>query len=101
MSNTPQSVGYARATVESRTRMSADLASQTTGGEPFDPGEICVHPGNPASFFPQPATDAPWKGAGNLARGERSLRTPGTRAYLTNPPRHGRADYQDRARKCT
>ena len=29
----------------------------------------------------------------NLARGERFLRTPGTRAYVTNAPRQGRGGY--------
>jgi len=28
----------------------------------------------------------------NLARGERFLRTPGTRAYVTNAPRQGRGE---------
>ena len=39
-------------------------------------------------------SDSPlWRSGRNLARGERFLRTPGTRAYLINQPRQGRVDY--------
>jgi len=34
----------------------------------------------------------PLRSGRNLARGERFLRTPGTRAYVTNAPRQGRGE---------
>src|SRR5213596_3198449 len=42
----------------------------------------------------QGASPGPLRRSGrNLARGERFLRTPGTRAYVTNAPRQGRGEF--------
>jgi len=45
------------------------------------------------------SSDSPLRSGRSLAKGERFLRTPGTRAYLTNPPRQGRRTTKDTARQ--